>query len=185
MSSDDETGDLPAALEDIVSTGAAADAGDGEDRLKGLPRLLRYAVLSTNGAQHVAERLIAEIHELCPHLPQSAAWALERTFDTGVELAAELDQRAVMQDEPNLRSLADCVRLLSLPAPRNSRQLEELPVFRGTRVPPGPVFATLADRLAGEIVCLGYPQLSPDEIKMALQQACSLLERDAPLMSRS
>ena len=125
MSSDDDAGDLPAALEDIVSTGAAADAGDDEDRLKGLPRLLRYAMLSTNRAQHVVERLVAEIHELCPNLPQSAAWALERTFDTGVVLAAELDHRAVTQDEPNLRSLADCVRLLSLPTPRNSRQLEE------------------------------------------------------------
>ncbi|SFN44181.1 Uncharacterized conserved protein, DUF433 family [Bradyrhizobium sp. Rc3b] len=68
---------------------------------------------------------------------------------------------------------------------RHPDVLSGSPVFRGTRVPPGPVFATLADRLAGEIVCLGYPQLSPDEIKMALQQACRLLERDAPLMSRS
>lgn len=125
MNSEDETADLPAVVEDAVSTGAAADSVDCDERLKGLPRLLRYAVLSTNGAQHVAERLIAEIHELCPQLPHSAAWASERTFDAGVALAAELDHRAVTRDEPNLRSLADCVRLLSLPTPRSSHQLEE------------------------------------------------------------
>ncbi|BCA05876.1 AAA family ATPase [Bradyrhizobium diazoefficiens] len=125
MNSEDETADLPAVVEDAVSTGAAADSVDCDERLKGLPGLLRYAVLSTNGAQHVAERLIAEIHELCPQLPHSAAWASERTFDAGVALAAELDHRAVTRDEPNLRSLADCVRLLSLPTPRSSHQLEE------------------------------------------------------------
>ncbi len=69
MSSDDETGDLPEAVEDMASTGAAADAGDRDDRLKGLPRLLRYAMLSTSGAQHVVERLIAEIDQLCLHPP--------------------------------------------------------------------------------------------------------------------
>ena len=40
MSSDDETCDLPAAVEDAVSTGAAADSADCDERLKGLPRLL-------------------------------------------------------------------------------------------------------------------------------------------------
>ena len=125
MSSDEKTRDLQAVVEDAVSTGAAADSADCDERLKGLPRLLRYAMLSTNGSQHVAERLIAEIHELCPQLPHSAAWAFERTLDTGLALAAELDRRAVVQDEPNLRSLADCVRLLSLPTPHNSDHFEE------------------------------------------------------------
>ncbi len=124
MSSDEEC-DLQAAVEDAVSTGAAANSADCDERLKGLPRLLRYAMLSTDGSQHVAERLIAEIHELCPHLPHSAAWAFERALDTGLALAAELDRRAVAQDEPNLRSLADCVRLLSLPTPHNSDHFEE------------------------------------------------------------
>lgn len=59
------------------------------------------------------------------------------------------------------------------------------PVFRGTRVPPGPVFATMANRSADEIVRLDYPQLSPNEIKTALRQACRLLERNAPLVKRS
>lgn len=47
MSSDDETDGLPAAVEDVVSTGAAADAGDRDNRLKGLPRLLRDALAWT------------------------------------------------------------------------------------------------------------------------------------------
>ncbi|WP_439361124.1 AAA family ATPase [Bradyrhizobium sp. DASA03007] len=125
MSSEDETGDLPAVVEDAVSTGAAADSADCDERLKGLPRLLRYALLSVDGSEHVVERLIAEIHELCPQLPHSVAWAFARTLDAGLALAAELDHRAVAQDEPNLRSLADCVRLLSLPTPHGSDHFEE------------------------------------------------------------
>ncbi len=125
MSSDDETGDLPAAVDDIVSTGAAADSAECDERLKRLPRLLRYAMLSTDGSQHVIERLIAEIHELCPQLPHTVAWAIARTLDSALALAAELDHRAVVQDQPNLRSLADCVRLLSLPTPQGSDYIEE------------------------------------------------------------
>ncbi len=83
------------------------DAG-GELRASGLElvgkgsRLLRYAMLSTNGSQYVPERLIAEIYELCSQLSHGAAWAFERTLDTGLVLAAALDRRAVVQDEPNL-----------------------------------------------------------------------------------
>ncbi len=54
------------------------------------------------------------------------------------------------------------------------------PIFRDTRVPPGPVFAMLADTSVDEIVRAKYPSLERDEIKTALQQACRLLERDAP-----
>ncbi|MVT52591.1 AAA family ATPase [Bradyrhizobium yuanmingense] len=67
---------------------------------------------------HVEERLVAEIEELCPQLPQNKAWAISGTLEAGLALAAELDRRAVVQDEPNLRSLADCIRLVSLPTPR-------------------------------------------------------------------
>ena len=35
--------DLPAVERDAVSTGAAADSADRDERLKRLPRLLRYA----------------------------------------------------------------------------------------------------------------------------------------------
>jgi uncharacterized protein (DUF433 family) len=54
------------------------------------------------------------------------------------------------------------------------------PVFRGTRVPPGPVFSVLADQSADEIVRIDYPSLSREAIKAALQQACRFLEREAP-----
>lgn len=54
------------------------------------------------------------------------------------------------------------------------------PVFRGTRVPPGPVFSMLAEKSAGEIVRVDYPTLSRTDIEAALQQACRLLERQAP-----
>ncbi|WP_439361125.1 DUF433 domain-containing protein [Bradyrhizobium sp. DASA03007] len=54
------------------------------------------------------------------------------------------------------------------------------PVFRGARVPPGPVFTMLADTSVDEIVRAKYPSLARDEIKTALRQAGCLLERNAP-----
>jgi uncharacterized protein (DUF433 family) len=54
------------------------------------------------------------------------------------------------------------------------------PVFRGTRVPPGPIFSMLADMSAEEIVRVDYPSVPKADIELALQQACRLLERDAP-----
>src|SRR5260370_21071172 len=44
---------------------------------------------------------------------------------TGLALAVELDRRAVTQNEPILRSLADCVRLLCLPVPRDATYFGE------------------------------------------------------------
>lgn len=127
MSATDDTDDfdLLAAAEDAVSTGAAADSSDWDERLKGLPRLLRYAMLVTDSAEHVEQRLIAEIEELCPLLPHNAGWAAALGLDAGLVLAAELDHRAVTQNEPNLRSLADCVRLLCLPTPRDRTYFED------------------------------------------------------------
>ena len=58
--------DLPALEDDAVSTGAAADSSDWDERLKDLPRLLRYSMLITDGASHVEQRVIAEIDELWP-----------------------------------------------------------------------------------------------------------------------
>jgi uncharacterized protein (DUF433 family) len=58
------------------------------------------------------------------------------------------------------------------------------PIFPGTRVPPGPVFSMLADKSADEIVGNDYPSLSLETIKTALQQACRLLEREAPWVDR-
>jgi hypothetical protein len=108
-----------------ISTGAAADSAE-EDRFKGLPRLLRYAILvSDNSALYVEQRLIAEIDELCPQLPHLAAWAAALNANAGLALAAELDHRAVTQNEPNLRSLSDCARLLCLPVPHDVRHFED------------------------------------------------------------
>ena len=105
----DDTDDIdpPAVERDAISTGAAADWDEG---LKGLPRLLRFAILISQEACHIKARLIAEINELCPNLPLNAAWAAAPDVGTGLALAAELDHRAVIQYEPNLRGVADCVR---------------------------------------------------------------------------
>ena len=124
-SDDADDADLPAAECDAVSTGAAADSADCDERLKGLPRLLRFAMLVSGKAPHIEQRLIAEIKELCPNLPLNAAWAAAPDVATGLALAAELDRRAVTQNEPNLRSLADCVRLMCLPVPRDTTYFEE------------------------------------------------------------
>lgn len=127
MSTNDDADDidLPAVADDAVSTGAAADSSDWDERLKDLPRLLRYSMLITDGAGYVEQRLIAEIAELCPQFPHNAAWASALSVDTGLALAAELDHRAVTRNEPNLRSLADCVRLLCLPTPRDRTYFED------------------------------------------------------------
>jgi len=113
----DDEFELPEVDNDIVSTGAAADSSDWDERFKDLPRLLRYAALLVVKFDDVEQRLIAEIDEICPQLPLNAAWAKGFDAGTGVLLACELDHRAVIGNEPNLRSLADCVRLLCLPAP--------------------------------------------------------------------
>jgi ATP-dependent Lon protease len=117
-SDDADDFDLPGIESDTVATGAAADSSDCDERLKGLPRLLRYVLMVGDNADHVEARLVAEIDELCPDLPLNAAWAAALDVTTGLVLAAELDHRAVAQDDPNLRSFADCVRLLCLPTPR-------------------------------------------------------------------
>lgn len=117
--------DLPALEDDAVSTGAAADSSDWDERLQDLPRLLRYSMLITDGASHVEQRVIAEIDELCPQLPHNAAWAAALGVDAGLVLAAELDHRAVTQNEPTLRSLADAVRLVCLPTPRDRTYFED------------------------------------------------------------
>lgn len=57
-------------------------------------------------------------------------------------------------------------------------------IFRGTRVPPGPVFSILADKSATEIVPIDYLSLSTDLLRSALWQACRLLEREAPWVDR-
>jgi ATP-dependent Lon protease len=116
---------LPVVDDDVTSTGAAADSAETDERLQALPRILRYAMLVSDSGAYVWQRLVAEIDELCPHLPLNAAWAKSRDAGLGVALGIELDHRAVKQDQPDLRSLADCVRLLSLPVPRDSAYLDD------------------------------------------------------------
>ena len=119
------TSSCPQIDDDVVSTGAAADSSGWDERLKGLPRLLRYALLVGDNARHVQPRLVAEIDELCPNLPLNAAWAAALDTAMGLALATELDHRAVTQNEPVLRSLADSVRLLCLPVPSDVGLFEE------------------------------------------------------------
>lgn len=112
----DDLGDpLPLASSNSVIEGAAVDAADdGDERLKGLPRILRYVMLVQDRAESIELRLAAEIDELCPDLASNLAWVTTRDADIGLTLAADLDQQAVTRDLPLLRSLGDCVRLLSL-----------------------------------------------------------------------
>jgi ATP-dependent Lon protease len=117
--------DLLAIEYEAASTGAAADSSNPEDDLKNLPRLLRYAMLVNRRKRHTEERLVAEISELCPGLPQNLAWAAAPGAATGLALAAELDCRAVTEDKAVLRGLADCVRLLCLPVPRDASWFED------------------------------------------------------------
>jgi ATP-dependent Lon protease len=103
---------LPAE-KDLASTGAAADSTEPDEKLKALPRLLRYAILSTKEDAFAVERLVAEITTLAPGRPLTLAWG-KSSLSFGTALAIELDHLAVSRDQPDLRSLADCVRLLSL-----------------------------------------------------------------------
>lgn len=136
---------------DAVSERAAADSSDSEaKRLVGLPRLLRYAVLARDDlGDAVCRRLVAEIEELCPGLPPAAAWAAMLDPATGLALAAELDRLAVVRDLPLLRSLGDCVRLLSLKLPCDA---DHLAAFRRVTSAMIQAFDRIAPSLDLEIV---------------------------------
>ena len=126
MSKDEDNDDFdPTVDSEIVSTGAAADSSDTDTQLKALPRILRYVLLTDKDGTFVQQRLVAEINELCPHLPLNAAWAEVPDIGTASALAIDLDQLAVAQDRPELRSLADSVRLLSLRLPHISNHLDD------------------------------------------------------------
>jgi hypothetical protein len=103
--------------DDVASSGAAAESAEWNEKLQRLPRILRYAALAKRRETYLRERLVAEIAELAPGLTQTVHWVYKDDFGHGLALAAALDQLAVTRDRPDLRSLADCVRLLSLPLP--------------------------------------------------------------------
>jgi ATP-dependent Lon protease len=111
----DDVFDLPVVDEDTVLTGAAADATDLEAALKDLPRILRVALLINRKSGDSHDRLVADIETLSPGLPLTAAFATSDDPTTALALAKELDWLAVAHDVPELRHIADCVRLLSLP----------------------------------------------------------------------
>jgi len=121
--------DLPVLDDDIVTTGAAADSSEPDARLLALPRILRYAVLTGQDSAYLQQRLVAEIDQICPGLPLNAAWAAAAdayaAISTALTLAAELDRRAVINDHPELRSVADAVRLISLPGSHDPRHSED------------------------------------------------------------
>jgi ATP-dependent Lon protease len=113
--SDDSKADVSVEA-DVASTGAAADSAEYNAALKALPRLLRYSILVNKDEAFAIERLFAEIAELAPGRPLTIAWARDPVLH-GRELAHDLDHVAVVLDKPDLRGLADSVRLLSLPMP--------------------------------------------------------------------
>lgn len=116
---------VDAEHDDFASSGAAADSAEIDKKLHGLPRLLRYAWLSSNNGFLIEARLTAEIEALCPGLVLNTAWSRERLPGPALALAAELDQLSARDDRPELRSVADSVRLLTLPAPTEGAHLDE------------------------------------------------------------
>lgn len=110
----------------IVTEGAAADSADDQRRrIEGLPRILRYALLARNMIDgDVICRLVAEIEAICPDLAEIRVWAVVCNEQSGVALATDLDRLAVVRDMPLLRTLGDCVRLLSLTLPCDAERFE-------------------------------------------------------------
>jgi hypothetical protein len=154
--SDLDSLDLPIVGDDELSTGAAADSAQMDERMMALPRLLRYAMLISKGEKHIEERLFAEIHKLAPNIELASTWAASGNSDTGAALAAELDRQAVIRDQSELRSLADCVRLRSLQVPRH------LAAFSAHR------------RVAKALLQLFYDSYAnqPDDLRAELEEFC-------------
>jgi hypothetical protein len=153
--------DLPGE-DDVASSGAAAETAEWNEKLQRLPRILRYAALAKRRKAYLRERLVAEIAELAPGLTQTVRWVYDDDLGRGLALAAELDQLAVTRDRPDLRSLADCVRLLSLPLPgapvydHDHRRVAKALVQAASQLPP-----TIDLELAAEVeaISLGWAVL--------------------------
>jgi hypothetical protein len=121
----DDVFDLPVLDEEVILIGAAADAVDLDERLKNLPRILRVALLINQRNRDIHDRLVADIETLCPGLPLTATFATVDDPTTALALAKELDRCAVADDKPELRHIADCVRLLSLPMQKDLASSED------------------------------------------------------------
>lgn len=119
-----DSGDNDGAGEEISITvdgerillGTAADSGDLKDERLSLHRLFRYGLLCDEPSSLAQERLAAEINQVAPEVALEP-WLIAKDYATGALLAEELDRLATSEDRAILRSLSDCVRLLSLPAP--------------------------------------------------------------------
>ncbi|MGA2568429.1 MAG: AAA family ATPase [Pseudolabrys sp.] len=150
------------AEDDVASSGAAAETAEWNEKLQRLPRILRYAVLAKRRKAYLRERLVAEIAELSPGLTQTVRWVYDDDLGHGFALAAELDRLAATRDRPDLRSLADCARLLSLPLPgapvydHDHRRVAKALVQAASQLPP-----TIDLELAAEIeaISLGWAVL--------------------------
>jgi ATP-dependent Lon protease len=121
----DDLLDLPVVDEEIILAGAAADASGLEEKLKHLPRILRVALLINQGCRDIHDRLVADIETLSPGLPLTAAFATTDDPATALALAREVDRCAVADDVPELRHIADCIRLLSLPMQKGLASSED------------------------------------------------------------
>jgi ATP-dependent Lon protease len=117
--------DLPPEDDPLVQ-GAAADSAEASDEIKALPRIIRYALIAKEEKSWARERLCAEIDELAPQLANPVGeWLAQQQPDLGLALAAKLDRAAVEGDKPELRSLADSVRILCLPMPKGRKYRAE------------------------------------------------------------
>ncbi|MDT3683743.1 MAG: AAA family ATPase [Pseudorhodoplanes sp.] len=116
----DDTLILPDSTEDLADQGAARDAVE-IDELAQLPRILRYAVRGTRSMTDARLRLFAEIMTAAPDLPGAATWMDDADLTSAIGLAEALDRLAVRKDTPDFRSLADSLRLLTLPMPAAGR----------------------------------------------------------------
>jgi ATP-dependent Lon protease len=153
---------LPIVYKDTVLIGAAADATDLEEKLKDLPRIIRVALLIGQNSQNIHDRLVADIETLCPALPLTAAFATSDDPTTAMALARELDRCAVADHVPELRHIADCVRLVSLPVQEDLANSEDYRRVTATlmnalaRLP-----ADIDSQLGGEIeaFCVGWAMI--------------------------
>ena len=112
---------LPDPAEDLADQGAARDAVETDD-LAQLPRILRSAVRGTRSMTDARLRLFAEIMTAAPDLPGAATWMDDPDPTSAIGLAEALDRMAVRKDTPDYRSLADSLRLLTLPMPAAGRE---------------------------------------------------------------
>jgi len=123
--SDDTIEEFSISEAEAASTGAAADAAESDERLAALPRILRMVMVRKQEPDYLRERLIGEIAESCPGLSETTAWAKKQNRTAGLKLARKLDRLAVSTDRSDLRSIADCIRLISLPLPHNARLIAD------------------------------------------------------------